>query len=143
MEKSIPGIMNHEHARIKIMLEDVENNLENLQKAKELFNIFKWNLEKHFFVEEKVIFTIYGKSKQDEDYDIFNLLKEHKDMLWIFEKIENSFINSQKPDLTDLKEILDAHATFESKTFYPRLEEELSHEEKQIIIDRAEEIVRG
>jgi len=48
-----------------------------------------------------------------------------------------------KIKILKLKTILMAHSKFEDDVFYPRLDENLSQAEKQIIINRAEEEIRA
>src|SRR3989344_1591897 len=59
MERLISNLMTGEHKKIEIFLERFEKALEiNLEEAKKMFNIFKWTLEKHFFIEERAIFVV-------------------------------------------------------------------------------------
>ena len=55
---SILNLMIKDHNSLMQNLKDIE---ENVNKDKSYitrsFNNFKWNLEKHFFVEERAIFT--------------------------------------------------------------------------------------
>lgn len=117
---------------------------EDLEKAKKVFSKFKWNVEKHFFIEEKVIFSIYTASgSEEENRQIIEILKEHKDILFLINQIEESLGNNETPIFDELREDLIAHANFEDKFLYPRFDEELSEEQKQVIYDRSEEVIRG
>ena len=142
MTKSIPTLMLEDHKRILGFLNEFEKQIaKDTRKAKEIFEKFKWNLEKHFFVEEKVIFTIFDTRGEGEQEDILNLLKEHKDIFLLMKKAEDSLSKNTKPDVSELKTILLRHADFEGENFYPRLEEELSEQEKSLITQRAKQIV--
>jgi len=138
--KTIPEIMLRDHARIHNLAGEIERRIKtNLEDAEHLFIRLKWSLEKHFFVEEKVIFTVYESSGPVETEDLNNLLKEHRDILLLVRKIDDSFKNKNIHKLfEELKKVLLDHANFEDDVFYPRLDEELSDKEKQVIYDRCE-----
>jgi len=143
MGKTITEIMIGEHGKIDSMTEEVEKlSAGDLGKAREAFNKFKWNLEKHFFVEEKVVFNAYNSVSEDSE-DAFRILKEHKDLLWSVKKIEEALSGNARPDFSGIKKELRAHADFEDKIFYPKLDEQLSDELKEVVKDRAGEIIKG
>ncbi len=143
MHKTIKNLMDKEHRRIDFLLEEFEKVLnKDLKKAKELFSKFSWNLEKHFYIEEKVIFTIYNSPKNEDD-DLDELLKEHKEIQWELKKIKENLENNAKINILKLKTFLKSHSKFEDEIFYPKLDENLSPSEKEIIIDRAEEEIKS
>ena len=135
MEKTISQLMKKEHEKINDLLEKFENSPEI-----NIFSKFKWTLEKHFFIEEKDIFSVY-QSCNEECEEMFDLLKQHKDILFLIDKIEDNLKNS-KSDIEDLKNLLKAHAIFEDRVFYPKLDDELSEDQKKLILERSEEIIR-
>lgn len=145
MQKTILKIMLKDHLTIdsllKLFIKQVENDFNDYKQVMQKFNRFKWNLEKHFFIEEKIIFTIYSSSNPENE-DLLNLLKDHKNILWIINRIEEDLENKTKPKLMSLSETLRKHASFENEVFYPKLEDELSGDEKKLILDRSEEVVR-
>jgi iron-sulfur cluster repair protein YtfE (RIC family) len=142
MQTPISELMAEEHKKINQILEEFENSQSRDYKGlKNLFEIFKWNLDKHFFIEEKVIFHIYNSSSEENFEDIINLLKDHKDILWLISKAEESLKNNIKPEIIELKKLLIAHSKLEDAVFYPRLDKELNAEEKAMIIERFEEII--
>ena len=61
--------------------------------------------------------------------------------LILIDKIEDNLKNS-KSDIEDLKNLLKAHAIFEDRVFYPKLDDELSEDQKKLILERSEEIIR-
>ncbi len=135
MSNSIKTLMLREHGKINSFLTEYERD-PSLKK----FNDFKWALEKHFFVEEKVIFDIYNNSNDQEIEELNQLIVEHKDMLWLLSGIEDNEENSTR--ISILKKILPEHVRFENEIFYPRLDEELDEEKKKLIIERCSEIFR-
>ena len=135
--KSIPEIMMREHSRFHNLISEIELKLDkNQEDSQHLFIKLKWTIEKHFFVEEKVIFSIYSSNFEENDY-LDKLLKEHKDILFLLGKIDKNFKNSKKL-LEELKIIINTHAKYEDDFFYPELEETLSETDKQLIKDRCE-----
>ena len=137
MMKSIKEIMDGEHLKILRLLKEFKNQLnEDRENASKIFNNLYWNLEKHFFIEEKVIFSIFSLSKPEKDNDgLLKLLKEHKDILFLVERIQND-IDDIGQESEELKETLINHVKFEDEIFYPRLDKELDELEKQLIFER-------
>ncbi len=138
--QEITYIMLKEHAKIDSILIDFENSLSsNLKEKKSAINNLKWNLDKHFFIEEKVIFQIFSKLKEDDSRDVIELLKQHKDILWLIKNIQNSLNSNLKPNIKELKNILRIHIKLENNVFYPNLDKKLDEKSKQIILERVEE----
>jgi len=134
--KSLTEVMKKEHKKIDEMIEEFE-----LNRTKGSFDKFKWNLEKHFFVEEKVIFSVSNSGGSEEDN--FRILRDHQDILGQVKRIEDALVSGEDFDVGDLKAALVVHAKFEDEDFYPRLDEELSEDLKGVVFDRAGEILRG
>ena len=96
-----------------------------------------------FFVEEKAIFQISDKVIGEEVSEIFDLMKEHGEILEILRTIEGEIEEGEKPNITKLKFKLIKHAKFEDKMFYPKLDELLSEDQKKEIIKRVKEVVHS
>lgn len=142
MPQTITEIMLKEHVKLDKMLEEFENSLEiNTEKSRQLFSRFKWNLDKHFFIEEKVIFHVYNAATEEESEEIINLLKDHKDMQWLMNKIEDSIKADINSILPELKKILRAHVVLENNIFYPKLDKELDEKSRGLILERIVEII--
>ena len=169
----ISDAMLREHKRLHDILERLEESLEYDNKNwKELFNKFKWSLKKHFFIEEKVIFEICNSNCGEKIPEIFNLMKEHGEIIYLMSKIDSelnvivkainflpstmAFPNKSRrrmvdisvldynlrKNLLEIKEKLIKHSNFEDNNFYPLLDEKLSEERKLEILSRVKEIVR-
>jgi hypothetical protein len=64
---SILDVMATDHTRLLKYLQGLKNNLTHNPKVlSKSFTIFQWNLEKHFFVEERAIFTTYNPENIDD-----------------------------------------------------------------------------
>lgn len=144
MEKTVNFLMDEEHKRIEFLLDKFEKTLKkDVELAKRIFNHFKWSLEKHFFVEENAIFYVYESVVGEEVGVIFDLMKEHGEIIELIKKIEINLNRGNEINVQILKEKLRAHSKFEDDIFYPRLDEELELERKQEIIRKINELVRG
>jgi len=139
---SILNLMIKDHNSLMQNLKDIE---ENVNKDKSYitrsFNNFKWNLEKHFFVEERAIFTFYNPEKIDEGYNTFlKLTKEHTKILAKVKEVEKKIKEQNEIDFEELKDLLINHKTLEENKMYPILDEEIAEGEKRFIIQRIKDI---
>ena len=141
---TISSLMKEEHRRINEMLNVFDQKKKNnFKEALELFKKFDWNLKKHFFLEEKAIFEIYGSITGQEVSDIFELMEEHGTILDLLKGIEQSIESWKEPATSLVRETLEKHSDFEDSVFYPKLDKELSEGQKSEIAERAKEILRG
>lgn len=132
-----------EHERISRFLGQLEKEIDNYDRTKINFNKFKWNLEKHFFVEEKVIFNMFVNISGKETTDTFHLLSDHVRIIGMINNVDEKLRKKIRPDLSRLKEVLTAHKDFEDHYFYPRLDERLTLDQKKEISERIQEIIPG
>lgn len=139
---SITEIMSKEHAKIDSILIDFENTISTSKdEARYILSKLQWSIDKHFFVEEKVIFRVYNSLNEKESEDILELLKQHKDILWILKSIQNSLKSNLKIQIKEFKQILSIHTKLENNIFYPKLDKDLDENNKQLILDRIEDVV--
>ncbi len=139
---AILDLMVKDHNRLMDYLKDVENNLgRDFGFLSNSFNTFQWNLEKHFFVEERAIFTSYNPDEPDKEYNYFSdLMDQHTEILETIESLRKKLQKREPFDLYDLKRILVKHKSFEEENIYPVLDQELDETIKRVIIDRINEI---
>jgi iron-sulfur cluster repair protein YtfE (RIC family) len=140
---SLLEVMVKDHTRLLKYLQDVKNNLTHDQKElSKLFTIFQWNLEKHFFVEERAIFTWYNPEKIDDGYQLFSdLSKQHTLILEKVESLQKSVQSCKSKDISDLETMLLTHKNFEEKHVYPILDEQINKSEKQFMIERINDVL--
>tara|TARA_Y100000310_G_C20624302_1_gene785017 strand:- start:897 stop:1325 length:429 start_codon:yes stop_codon:yes gene_type:complete len=141
--ESIERLMLKEHKRLNKCLEDVEKNIEDYEKTKLSFNKCKWNLEKHFFVEEKVIFDNFVSMSGQETTDTFHLLEDHVRIIELLKKLEQRLEKKIKPDTNLLRNVLSTHRKFEEEDFYPNLDDKLTLEQKKQMAKKIREIIPG
>ena len=139
---AILDLMVKDHKILLDYLKDVEYNLgRDFGFLSNSFNSFQWNLEKHFFVEERAIFVTYNPDNPDKEYDYFSdLMNQHTKILEKIESLRNKLQKREPFDLNELKKLLIEHKTFEEKNIYPVLDKEIDECEKRLIIDRIKDI---
>lgn len=141
MKRDLLSAVLQEHEVIEYLLSDFESLYdEDLLKAKEILDVFVWNLEKHIFLEEKILYSIY--SIWDGNIEgMFEILGDHGEIMVFIKKIKKSDFG--KSDIFLLRELLENHFALEETILYPKLEKALNFEQKKIFIERAQEIIRG
>jgi len=141
MKQEIFNIMEMQHEFIKSLLSDFEDFRDKaLPESGEVLNLFVWNLEKHIFLEEKILYSIY--SIWDGNIEgMFEILGDHGEIRVFIKKIKSSDFG--KSDISTLKELLEDHFALEETILYPNLEKVLNAEQKKFIVERAQEIIRG
>jgi len=141
--QSILTLMKQDHHHIESLLDALDEHLDaSMQEIKQYFEQFEWNLEKHLFIEEKAIFTFYEPEDMSQGYKMVpTVISQHN---YILNKLKNmrKIINSgiQPTDLDEFKSFLIKHRNYEERDVYPKLEEELTDEQKKVIINRINEI---
>ncbi len=114
--------------------EESYNNIENLL----------WQIEKHIFIEERVIFTFLRKTDKEDYKSIPELEREHDEILRIMDDINLNLIDKKDQVVLelvkDMKKIILNHKKFEEEKIYPKLDVELSEEQKNIILGRINDI---
>jgi len=135
--QSITEIMLKHHIRIIDLLNVINDKAQ--QKNTALANVlskFRWELEKHFFLEEKAIFQLHYSKNVETNRIKTRLKKEHNNLIKKFDKIEDDLKNKSELDITEFRTQYLKHMNFENKFFYPRLDKELDENRKMMIIER-------
>jgi hemerythrin-like domain-containing protein len=143
MSQTIESMMLDEHKRLDRLLDKLERDLDDFEKTKKNCSKFKWNLEKHFFIEEKIIFDSFITMSGQETSDTFHLLEDHVRIMELLKIIEKRLHKKIKPKLHYLKQIIQTHRTFEDQDFYPNLDEKLTPEQRKEVSKRIKEIIKG
>jgi hemerythrin-like domain-containing protein len=141
MKKELLNAVLQEHEVIKYLLDEFEIFYkENSLKANEILEVFIWNLEKHMFLEENILYSTH--SVWDGNIEgMFEILGDHGNIMVFIKKIKSSdFDNS---DIFLLRELLENHFALEETILYPKLEKALNIEQKKLFIERAQEVIRG
>jgi iron-sulfur cluster repair protein YtfE (RIC family) len=137
--------MARDHDKILKLLNDFGKCI-GLEKQilKRAFDAFNWELEKHIFTEEKVIFTSYEPTDDKEGYKMVpQLMKEHDIIYKKLKEMYKSIKSSGSCDFKDFKNFLLKHKDFEERDVYPMFDQELDEITKKMIVDRVDEIKIG
>jgi hemerythrin superfamily protein len=139
---SILAIMIQDHRRIMNKLTDIKKTQEdNLGTILEKLNAFEWDLEKHFFVEERAIFTSYNATLIKEGQQLFDeISKQHTSILESVESLRDRLRMNTSIEIGSLVVMLTKHKNHEERNVYPLLDENIPEGEKRFMIERIAEI---
>jgi iron-sulfur cluster repair protein YtfE (RIC family) len=134
-QHKLSNLLGGDHYRIEALFNKLAKyNIE--KKHKEIvdsFNILKHELLKHFKIEEEVIFKVI-KRKQLESYDFIpKLIMEHDQILEVLNDFQNNLAVNNDINTNKLRSLLFKHKKFEDKTFYPKLDQELTQNQDKLI----------
>lgn len=140
--ETILEVMEKDHDRIIELLNDfgkcIDIDKQNLKKA---FELFKWDLEKHLFTEEKVVFTSYDPKDYEEGYKMIpKLMQDHNKIYTQLKEIEKTIKSDKICEFNEFKEFFLKHKDFEEEKVYPKFDQELDESTKEMIIKRINEI---
>jgi len=140
--KSISENMERDHGKIVKLLIDFEKSIDQDKKTMlKSFNCFFWELEKHFFTEEKVIFIKYNPKEGTEGYEfVSSLMSQHDEIFDQIKTIRKNINKNKDFDFKSFKELLKTHKDFEDEIVYPIIDKELDESNKKLIINRINEI---
>ena len=138
----ISETMVRDHGKLVKLLIDFEKSIVQDKKTMmKVFNEFVWELEKHFFTEEKAIFISYEPKDETEGYAMVpRLISEHDEIFDRIKTMKKSIKKNKDFDFTGFRELLRKHKDFEDETVYPLFDQELDESEKKIIVKRINEI---
>jgi hemerythrin-like domain-containing protein len=139
MRREILKTMIKEHEIIETLLNEFEKEYKrDYPESKKILKTLVWNLEKHMFLEEKFLYNVPSLWNGNIG-EIFNILKEHGDLLFLVKKLRSSDFTEE--DVSDLRELLRDHFTTEEVVLYPKFENGLTEEQRNFFLDRTTEIL--
>lgn len=134
------SLMVAHHGLIETLLVVFKDSLSQPVEAKKNFANFKWQVEKHFFVEEKIPFRFIF-SEEEQLYELVKkLLEEHSQLLGMIGRVEMQLEKGEAVDMLGLQDLLTKHRKIEEQSLYPKLADMLSQEQRGLIIKRINEI---
>ena len=139
---AISEVMVRDHGKIVKLLTNFEKSIgQDKQTMMKAFNEFVWELEKHFFTEEKAIFTAYEPEDEIGGYTMIpELIKEHNEIFDKLKAMKKSIKKKEVFDFLGFKKLLTKHKNFEDEKVYPKFDQELDESEKKNIIHRINDI---
>ena len=140
--ETISEVMKKDHDKIVKLLNDLDKCINfDRQILKKAFETFKWELEKHLFTEEKVIFTSYDPEDYVEGYSMIpQLIKEHDEIYKQLKRMNKIIKSNKECNFQELKELIMKHKDFENEYVYPKLDQELDDATKDMIINRISDV---
>ena len=147
-ESFISSSMKKNHEKIERLLEEFKKSIgKDMVVIKSKFKKFKWELEKHTFIEEKAIFTFYNPEKDEEgEYsNMADIEDEHDEILETMSKIEKDLEEGRvnRFMVSEMQELLKKHQEFEDEFLYPKLDKKLNASQKKIISEKVKEIAEN
>lgn len=141
---SILPLIVEDHKKIEAFIDTLDESINGeYDEMRDAFSSMKWHLEKHLFMEEKAIFTMYEPEDVNQGYKMLpTVTSHHNEILNRLDIMRHEVQNGKAPtDLHKFKTFLVRHRTFEEKELYPKLEDVLSEAQKKVIIERINEII--
>lgn len=141
MENTILKLMVNHHVLIESLFLLFRNETkEKSPRASISFSEFSWELRKHFFAEEGAIFESPAIKDLDVSDTINHLKEEHVVMLSELQKFAETFSKIKEEEIEKFANLLENHRHTEEKILYPKLDKELSSEQKNQIVLRINQI---
>jgi len=140
---NVISLMIKDHRRIETLISQLEKSLDqDYERVKDAFEQLEWKLEKHLFVEEKAIFTFYEPQDISYGYNMLpTLTKEHNHILNTLGVMKRDIHNGKTPtNIKEFKQYLFNHRDFEEQDVYPKLEDTLTDDQKETMLQRINEI---
>jgi len=140
-KNTILDLMIGHHALLEVLLTVLKDNLEKGSGAiRESLDEFRWQLEKHVFVEERVIFEPCRVRGSDICEVIKHLVEEHDTMMKMLNNMRDDMTKKDAAGITAFQELLKEHREVEERKLYPKLDIDLDKFQKEGIIKRINEI---
>ena len=136
---TISSMMLHDHGKIVKLLNECkqamkEDTNEGILKS---FDKFAWELERHIFVEERVIFRQEISLSKDSHELIQAILEDHQMLSDMLKEIEKSLREKDyNLNIPKIERFLSDHKDREDRDLYPRLDDELNPELKKFMVEQ-------
>jgi len=140
---AIIELMVRDHGKLVKHLNLVEQALdENTVEKMKVFDEFSWLVDKHLFTEEKALFVFYDPDNVTAGYKMVpQLIQEHNDITNRLRVMRRNLLQKNPVDFNGMKILLMKHKMFEEEHVYPQLDQELTDQQKNMIINRIQEMV--
>jgi hemerythrin-like domain-containing protein len=141
MAENILNLMITQHGFLESLFSTFQIEIrEGSEKSEASLSEFTWEMKKHFFVEEEIIFN-FMSWKEPVIFEIINQLKkEHSIMIEMLVKMSENLKTINGEDTESFFKLLKSHRDIEEKNLYPRLDKSLSGGQKEQIINRINQI---
>lgn len=136
----ITETMYADHLRIERMLKNMSRG--SIDDYRD-FKRFKWELERHIFVEERAIFSMLNDKRYNQNKEIMSVLEEHDKILQHLHDKEHEMRRRGTANLAELSRMLEKHKRTEDEVIYPALDRGLNEDQRWEIISRIHREIKG
>ena len=140
-ENNILSLMVDQHGLIEALFFIFKDEAkEKTERVKNSFSEFSWELRKHFFVEEGVIFDYLPWRDPFISETIERLKDEHIEMLNQLSKMAEDLLKVEDEQIESFYNLLKSHREMEEINLYPALDKRLTVAQKEQVIKKIDEI---
>lgn len=137
MKISIPRIMARVHADLVAQADKAVDGFGlSRTRREELFDEFSHRLDEHFVFEEQGIFGFCDLEDKQVQTMVRRLRDEHEKLRQMAEEIAVDLNQDKHMDFSSFLSLFHSHQVFEDKSLYPRLNKDLSDDEKAKLWER-------
>jgi hemerythrin superfamily protein len=141
-DDKITILMAKNHANLDLMINKVVDGVNMTNKTRiAQFKKFKEKLLSHMLVEEGSVFGFTTFNDTKIMNTIRKLLKEHSDMKYMVEQIEQELLEGKSNRLGDFMQLMYNHQLTENSTFYPYLDKELPPEQRDQVLNNIKDLL--
>lgn len=135
----IKEFMLKEHGKLFVLIVKLEKDSSNVEN----FLALKKGQEAHAYGEEKAIFIFDKEGKHDPV--LIEVMQQHSEITKLLDKMDLMMKGEEdiSKELKKLKTILKKHVKLEESKFYPKLDKDLTNQEKKEVISNFKEAVLG
>jgi hemerythrin-like domain-containing protein len=138
---SILNLMVAHHGLLEALLAVFKDDFRASKgKAQFALDDFQWELEKHLFSEEKVLFRLCDPKNPTLCGLVLKLEREHETMLGMVMALKDNLLVKTEEDITKFQDFMVQHRDVEEKELYVHLDSELTENAKREIIRRINEV---
>lgn len=137
---NIAPLVKQEHVKLGKLWQDfLEEYKKDSLKSRVFLDQFKWQLQKHFLMEEISIYELSQNIKGEEVGTIFDLMEDHGALRSLLLELDKTLSENSQEKISEFRTALDKHEHFEDNNFYPMLDEYLNDNQKLIIVNKIKE----
>jgi iron-sulfur cluster repair protein YtfE (RIC family) len=138
MGTDVAEAMKHDHHE---MLEELIQQAKVPSASVETVKKIKWRLQRHFYIEEKLIFSVCRLEGNDNITTLPKLLKEHDDILHEIDIIIQILNQNKNPAWDRIIELKREHIQLESTQIYQKIDEYMDETDKAELIRQIDKII--
>lgn len=142
-EGSIAQFMLREHGEIFVLMNDFKKN-SNKDNAEDYYKKLKEKQQTHVLAEEKAIIILNDEGKKYKE--VITILQQHDELEKLMRNIAEDLDRKQDNYGGNIKKFMDLmkeHVQLENIKFYPKLDKELTSNQKDTILQKLKDVILG